>query len=81
MFLDSKLYLDEHIKGVFDKTSKSIGLICKLLNFLPRQSLLQIYKSFVRPDLDIIYNKASIETFQDKLKSIQYNVALASQGP
>ena len=30
MFLDSKLDFDEHIKGVFDKTSKSIGLICKL---------------------------------------------------
>ena len=80
MFLDSKLYLDEHIKGVFNKTSKSIGLICKLLNFLPRPSLLQIYKSFVRPDLDIIYGKASIESFQDKLKSIQYNVALAITG-
>ena len=80
MFLDSKLYLDEHIKGVFDKTSKSIGLICKLLNFLPRPSLLQIYKSFVRPDLDIIYDKASIKSFQDKLKSIQYNVALAITG-
>ena len=27
MFLDSKLDSDEHIKGVFDKTSKSIGFI------------------------------------------------------
>ena len=30
MFLDSKIDFDEHIKGVFDKASKSIGLICKL---------------------------------------------------
>ena len=30
MFLDSKLDFDEHIKGVFDKTRKSIGLIRKL---------------------------------------------------
>ena len=29
MFLDSKLDFDEHIKGVLDKTSKSIGLIRK----------------------------------------------------
>ena len=49
MFLDSKLDFDEHIKGVFDKTSKSVGLIRELRNFLPRPSLLQIYKSFVRP--------------------------------
>ena len=45
IFLDGKLDFDEHIKGVFDKTSKSIGLICKLLNLLQRPSLLQIYKS------------------------------------
>ena len=30
MFTDSKLNFEEHIKGVFDKTSKSIGLIRKL---------------------------------------------------
>ena len=30
MFLESKLNFDEHIKGVFNKSSKSIGLICKL---------------------------------------------------
>ena len=30
MLLDSKLDFDEHVKGVFDKTSKSIGLIRKL---------------------------------------------------
>ena len=78
MLLDSKLDFDEHIKGVFDKTSKSI--ICKLRNFLPRPSLLQIYKSFVRPHLDycdIIYDKASIRSFQKKLETIQYNAALA----
>ena len=47
MLLDSKLDFDEHIKRVFDKTSKSIGLIRKLRNFLPRPSLLQIYKSLL----------------------------------
>ena len=33
MVLDSKLNFEGHIKGVFDKTSKSIGLIRKLRNF------------------------------------------------
>ena len=83
MLLDSKLDFDEHIKGVFDKTSKSIGLIRKLQNFLPRPSLLQIYKSFVRPHLDygdIIYDKAFIGSFQNKLEFIQYNAALAITG-
>ena len=83
MLLDSELDFDEHIKGVFDKTSKSIGLIRKLRNFLPRPSLLQIYKSFVRPHLDygdIIYGMAFIGPCQIKLESIQYNAALAITG-
>ena len=54
MFLDSKLDFDEHIKGVFDNTSKSIGLIRKLRNFVLRSFLLQIYKSFVRPHLEYV---------------------------
>ena len=83
MFLDSKLDFDENIKRVFDKTSKSVGLIRKLRNFLPRPSLLQIYNSFVRAYLDygdIIYDKAAIGSFQKKLESIQYNAALAITG-
>ena len=83
MFRHSKLDFDEHIKGTFDETSKSVGLIQKLWNFLPRPSLLQIYKSFVRPHLDygdIIYDKAFIGSFQKKLESIQYNAALAITG-
>ena len=83
MFLDSKLDFDEHPKGVFEKTSESIGLTRNLRNFLPRPSLLQIYKSFARPHLDygdITYDKAFIGYFQKKLESIQYNVALAITG-
>ena len=58
MFLDRKLDFDEYIMGVFDNTRKSIGLIRKFRDFLLRPSLLQIYKSFVRPHIDysdIIY--------------------------
>ena len=71
------------LKEFFDTTSKSIGLIRKLRNFLPRPSLLQMYKYFVRPHLDygdIIYDKAFIGSFQKKLETIQYNAALAIAG-
>ena len=74
MFLVSKLDFNEQIKWVFDKTSKSIGLIPKLHFFLPRPSLLQICKSFVRsyPDYgDIIYDKAFMVSSQKKCESIQ----------
>ena len=73
MFLDSNLNFNEHIKGVSDKSSKSIGLIRKLRNFLPRPSILQIYKSFVRPHLDygdIFYDNAFIGSFQKKPESV-----------
>ena len=52
-------------------------------NCLLKPTLLQIYKSFVRPHLDygdIIYDKAFIGYFQKKLESIQYNAALAITG-
>ena len=41
MFLDRKLYFDENVKEIFDKTSTSISLICKLRVYsvnLPIQS-------------------------------------------
>ena len=55
-----------------------IKLVNLLVLFLPRPSLLQIYKSFVRPH--IIYDKAFIGSFQKKLETIQYNAALAITG-
>ena len=77
--LNSKLNFDEHNKRILDKISISVGLICKLQSYLPTSSLLQIYKSFVRPYLyhgPINYNKAFVGSFQQKLESIQYNTAL-----
>ena len=61
MFLDSKLHFKEHIQNVLNKVSKTIGLLCKLENFLPRPPLIIIYKSFIRSHLDygdIIYDQA-----------------------
>ena len=58
-------------------------MIKKLSNTLPRDALLTIYKSFVRPHLDygdIIYDHPQNESFCNKLESIQYNAALAITG-
>ena len=52
--LGSKLNFNEHIEGKITKCNKMISLI------LSKKSLLNIYKSFVRPNLDyadIIYEK------------------------
>ena len=51
------------MKQKIAKANKGIGLHCKLAHILPRQSLLTIYKSFIRPHLDygdIIYDQPGL---------------------
>ena len=58
-------------------------LLCKLQKFLPRTSLITIYKSFIAPHVEhggFIYDIAYNLSFNQKLESIQYNVALAITG-
>ena len=83
MHLDKKLNFEEHLSKVETKVNKSVGIILKLQNVLPRSALLTVYKSFIRPLLDygdIIYDKAFNESFHKKLESLQYNAALAITG-
>ena len=78
--MDNRLTFDEHLTNVSNKISKTIGLLRKLQNILPRPALLTIYKCFIRPHLDygdIIYDQAYNLSFHQKLESIQYNAALA----
>ena len=83
MSLDTKLDFQGHLKSIFNKVNKKIGLLSKLLNTFSRLPLLTIYKSFIRPHLDygdIIYDQAYNVSFHQKLESIQYNSALAITG-
>ena len=57
-----------------------IGVIKRLSVDLPRDALLRIYKSFIRPHLDyedIIYDKTHKNLLKTKLKI--FNVKLAFQ--
>ena len=52
----------------------------KLYDILPRNALLSIYKSFVRPYLDygdIVYDQPDIQSFSKKIEAVQYNATLA----
>ena len=83
LYLDEKLNFCHHIKEKISKTYRGIGVIKKLQTFLTRQSLLTIYKSFIRPHLDygdVVYDQPHNETFCSKLESVQYNAALAITG-
>ena len=83
MQLDKKLNFEEHLNKVESKVIKTIGILRKLQNVLPRSALLTIYMSFIRPHLDygdITYDKTFNESFHAKLESIQciqYNATLA----
>ena len=54
--------------------NKTIGLLRKFQNLLPRKSLLTIYKSFIRSHLDygdIIYDQSYNTSFHQRLESLQ----------
>ena len=83
MVLDKKLTFNHHLKEKISKANKGIGLITRLYPYLPRKTLVNIYKAFVRPHLDygdIIYDNPSNDTFCHKIESVQYNAALAITG-
>ena len=59
IILDSKLSFAPHIKTAISKTRKGIGLLKYLSKYLPRHTLNELYKLYVRPHLDngdIIYH-------------------------
>ena len=81
--LDSQISYEGHLKTIFSKVNKTIGLIRKLRNSLPGPSLMTFYKSFIRPHLDygdIIYDQPFNNSFPNKSESIQYNACLAVTG-
>ena len=74
---------EKHIETVLCEINKTIGLIRKLQNLLPRSALITLYKAFVRPHLDYgdnLYDQARNESFHLKLESMQYNACLAIAG-
>ena len=70
MLLYDKLSYEHHLKLVLNKIKKTIGLLRKFQQILPRQSLITIYKLFIRPHLDyanIVYIEPLINHFTKTL--------------
>ena len=87
----TKAQKGEKYKGF--EAKKSIGLSKMLSKYLPRNALCQIYKSYVRSQLDygdVIYHNPSktndifyssyLSTWMEKLELVQYSAALAITG-
>ena len=90
IILDSKLSFSAHIKAAISKTRKGIGLLKYLSKYLPRHTLNELYKLYVRPHLDygdVIYHippkvcdfsqNIILPNLKEKVESIQYSAALA----
>ena len=91
--LDSKLSFATHIQSIITKCRRGIGIIKFLSKYLPRNTLTELYKLYVRPHLDygyVIYHippkkcdfsqDTSLNNHMEKLESIQYSAALAVTG-
>ena len=90
IILDSKLSFSAHIKAAISKTRKGIGLLKYLSKYLPRHTLHELYKLYVRPHLDygdLIYHippkvcefsqNIAFSNLKEKVESVQYLAALA----
>ena len=83
VMLDEKLNFKQHVDNAISKIKKGIAVIKKLRYSLPRNSLITIYKVFLRPLIDyedIIYDQPHNESFCEKIESVQYKAALAITG-
>ena len=72
--LGFKQTFEDHVNNVLPKANKSVGLIRKLRNFLPRATLIAIYKAFIRPHLnygDALYDQAFNNSLKEKLEYIK----------
>ena len=81
--LDEKLSFTNCIIDKINKTLKGVGLLRKLRTLLPRQSLLSIYKSFIRPHLVygyVIYDQPLNESLSNRIEHVQYKAALVITG-
>ena len=81
--LDEKLNFNQHIDSAISKINTGISVIKELRYSLPRNSLITIYKAFLRPLIDygdIIYDQPQNESFCEKIESVQYKAALAITG-
>ena len=80
LLLDKRLTFDRHVEEMILRGNKDIVLITRLRRYLPRNSLLIIYKALIRPLLDygdVAYDYPGNASFMQKLESVQYNASLA----
>ena len=51
MIVDDKLTWEQHIKFISEKMVRNIGILKRIRNFLPQESLLPLYYTLIKPYL------------------------------
>ena len=73
LLLGKRLAFDRHVEEMVLRVNKDVGLITRLRRYLPRNSLLTIYKAFITPHLDyrdVVYDYPGNRSFMEKLESV-----------
>ena len=91
--LNSRLTFSNHIQSAIDTSRRGIGMLIFLSSYLPRHTLDQLYKFYVRPHLDygdVIYHlpqklndfrhEITLNRQMKRLESVQYSSGLAITG-
>ena len=77
------LPFDIHIKTILTDLNRTLGLLQKFQQVLPKPSLITLYKAFIRPHLDygdVVFDQVFNNSFHQRSESVQYNAALAITG-
>ena len=72
LWIDDNLTWEVQIDHICSKMARSIGIIKRIRNFIPRESLLTLYRILVEPYLrycNIVWGQCN-ETLKDKLQTL-----------
>ena len=73
LILDEKLTFNDHITSKLTTVNKLTSTLRKLYHYMPRDSLVTIYTSFIRSHLDytdVIFHKPSNATFSNQFNTM-----------
>ena len=79
LVVDDTLTWDQHVDYISSKVIKNIGIIKRVRSFLPRHSLLTLYRTLVEPYLrycNTVWGQCN-ETLKERLQCLQNKVARA----
>ena len=77
LWIDDNLTWEVQIDHICSKMARNIGIIKRIRNFIPKESLLTLYRTLVEPYLrycNIVWGQCN-ETLLDKLQTLQYKAA------